>query len=81
MNFSLDPDDPKAPQVLAEKEVRFFNDPAWSKLVNKFGQKKAVSNYLDLFPEIPAPMAPVRTTNRLALPTRTLHSFPPMLLF
>jgi len=44
--------------VMANKEVRFFNDPAWRKLTKAHGVTAAVGKYLDLFEEIPGPNMP-----------------------
>src|SRR3990167_92514 len=42
--------DPKGLRdVLAEKEVRFFNDPGYSQLTKAYGKGKATGYYLDLF--------------------------------
>ena len=41
--------------VMADKEVRFFNDPAYSDLVKTYGKSDAIDFYLDLFPLIPPP--------------------------
>jgi len=48
--------DPKKKRtVLAEKEVRFFNDPTYSDLVKEYGYTTALGYYLDLF----QPVSPV----------------------
>merc|ERR1712130_46783 len=46
-------DPQKKRTVLAEKEVRFFNDPAYSQLIKEYGKKQAINFYLDLFYPIP----------------------------
>jgi len=55
--FNLDPSSTR--MVLAEKEVRFFNDPNWKSMVKDFGEDTALSYYLDLFEEIPPPSIPI----------------------
>ena len=40
--------------VLAEKEVRFFNDPTFGNFIVRFGEKDALSRYLDVFRPITA---------------------------
>lgn len=42
-------------EVTAQKEVRFFNDPGYSQLVNEYGKSAAINYYLDIFPIIPPP--------------------------
>lgn len=44
--------------VLAEKEVRFFNDPTYTQMVNKHGIDAALEEYYNLFQEIPPPSSP-----------------------
>ena len=52
-------DPQKLRTVLAEKEVRFFNDPAYSQLVKEYGREQAISYFLDLFvPIAPTPAEP-----------------------
>lgn len=41
--------------VMAAKEVRFFNDPAYTNLIREYGKATAIDYYLDLFPPIPRP--------------------------
>jgi len=41
--------------VVAEKEVRFFNSPAYDQLVKEYGKASAIDFYLDIFPLIPPP--------------------------
>lgn len=50
---SVQIDPKKLRTVLAEKEVRFFNDPAYPQLVREYGKQEAVDYYLDLFAQIP----------------------------
>jgi hypothetical protein len=38
--------------IIAEKEVRFFIEPSWSKLMNSVGIEKAYTEYFDIFPPI-----------------------------
>ena len=47
VNFRLDPKGART--VLAEKEVRFFNDPGYKQLVAEYGTKKAFEGFLNLF--------------------------------
>ena len=57
--FLLDPTETsKKWTVVAEKEVRFFNDPYWKAMVKEYGEDTAVSYYFDLFEEIPPPSIP-----------------------
>eukprot|EP00339_Tiarina_fusa_P023304 CAMPEP_0117056966 /NCGR_PEP_ID=MMETSP0472-20121206/39529_1 /TAXON_ID=693140 ORGANISM="Tiarina fusus, Strain LIS" /NCGR_SAMPLE_ID=MMETSP0472 /ASSEMBLY_ACC=CAM_ASM_000603 /LENGTH=368 /DNA_ID=CAMNT_0004773629 /DNA_START=146 /DNA_END=1252 /DNA_ORIENTATION=- len=42
-------------KVVAEKEVRFFNDPGYTTLIEEYGKANAIGYYLDLFPIIPPP--------------------------
>ena len=45
-------DPKKLRTVMAEKEVRFWNDPAYSQLVKEYGFSEAFGYYLDLFQPI-----------------------------
>jgi len=38
--------------ILADKEVRFFNDPLWSRVISQVGLHQSINNYYDIFPEI-----------------------------
>lgn len=44
--------------ILAEKEVRFFNDPTYTQLATKYDVDGALAQYYDLFQEIPPPSSP-----------------------
>ena len=50
-SFVIDPEGLRT--VLAEKEVRFFNDPGWKSLLSKYGHLQSLFYYLDLFEDIP----------------------------
>ena len=38
--------------ILANKEIRFFNDPSYSQIVKTFGVTNAINQYFDVFPDI-----------------------------
>jgi len=43
--------------ILADKEVRFFNDPLWTRTINQIGLHNSLNNYYDIFPEISPALA------------------------
>lgn len=51
-------DEAQQRSVMANKEIRFFNDPTWRKLTKAHGTEAAVGKYFDLFEEIPGPNMP-----------------------
>jgi len=52
--------------ILAEKEVRFFNDPTYTQMVTKHGLENALDQYYDLFQPIPPPGSPYFAGHELA---------------